>query len=745
MFFTDPALIPAFKPELRLHALDAARVILQSERKRNSLSAPHLRALLQAIDGQRSVQALLAGLDAPADTALAMLEQLAQAGYLLALDAQQAAQLQAAPQQIAFWNLLGADGMQAASRQPQVALHILPRAQGQTLAPELLRAQLQQAGLTLQQEARFVIVLCSDYLDPDLLRAAHELQAAGRVALPCKPNGAQALIGPLLHPQFGSCPHCLQFWIGHNRPLEKVLQRAPGAPQDLMEAPCAVTPHSLQAAYAMLAAAAAQLLHTQQDRIPLKDHLLAFDFASFTQQRQRLVARPQCPACGDAGWMARQAQQAPRLQHVGGQLLRDGGYRQRDPGATWEQYKHLVNPVCGPLAYLHPMPRRHSGLRKVYVAGYLVSPQQMPADNSFDKICAGKGQSDEQARASALCEALERYSGVYQGDELRRRASLADLRAEGAQALHFNELQQFSARQYAMREQINAATQDRRRQVPQVFTEETEIDWTPAWSLLTRSQVWLPLTYCYAEAPPASGSAYGIHNPNGAAAGNGLEEAILQAFLELVERDATAIWWYNRLALPQIDLASFGDPYFLRLQQEYAALGWRLWALDLTHDLGISVCAALAYKESSGRYAIGFGCHLSAHLALQRALTEVNQLFDPEDEKLQPWDATLLGDPAFLQGQGVHQAAQLPSCGGKDLLQDLEFCLDACRKAGLDFLLLDKTRPDIGLSVVQVAAPGLRHFWPRFDAGRLYDVPLAMGWRERALREEELNPAPLFL
>ena len=39
-------------------------------------------------------------------------------------------------------------------------------------------------------------------------------------------------------------------------------------------------------------------------------------------------------------------------------------------------------------------------------------------------------------------------------------------------------------------------------------------------------------------------------------------------------------------------------------------------------------------------------------------------------------------------------------------------------------LVLNQTRPDIGLPVVKVIIPGLRHFWSRFGAGRLYDVPV---------------------
>ena len=59
--------------------------------------------------------------------------------------------------------------------------------------------------------------------------------------------------------------------------------------------------------------------------------------------------------------------------------------------------------------------------------------------------------------------------------------------------------------------------------------------------------------------------------------------------------------------------------------------------------------------------------------------------------------------------------------------------------------MLDLSRPDVDLAVAKVVVPGLRHFWPRFGPGRLYDAPAAMGWLARPLTEAELNPAHLFL
>jgi oxazoline/thiazoline synthase len=62
------------------------------------------------------------------------------------------------------------------------------------------------------------------------------------------------------------------------------------------------------------------------------------------------------------------------------------------------------------------------------------------------------------------------------------------------------------------------------------------------------------------------------------------------------------------------------------------------------------------------------------------------------------------------------------------------------KSRGIEVLVLDQTRPDVGFPVVRVVAPGLRHFWARFGPGRLYDVPVREGWLSQSLDEGEMNP-----
>ncbi|KPC94523.1 hypothetical protein ADL27_14000, partial [Streptomyces sp. NRRL F-6602] len=80
-----------------------------------------------------------------------------------------------------------------------------------------------------------------------------------------------------------------------------------------------------------------------------------------------------------------------------------------------------------------------------------------------------------------------------------------------------------------------------------------------------------------------------------------------------------------------------------------------------------------------------------------------------------------------------------------DLLDDVRSITELLRSRGLELLVLDQTRPDLDLPVVKVLVPGLRHFWPRFAPGRLYDTPVELGLRTERCRLEELNPTPLFV
>jgi ribosomal protein S12 methylthiotransferase accessory factor len=139
---------------------------------------------------------------------------------------------------------------------------------------------------------------------------------------------------------------------------------------------------------------------------------------------------------------------------------------------------------------------------------------------SFRSHAAGKGVTDVQARASALCEALERYSGQLQGDEpgtARPFASLAIAASIPTPACS-------SATQYRRRDEWNARPARLSRARALRRNGRARLD---AAVVLTHARTrYLPLAYCYYGAGEQIGNRWMVANSNGAAAGNNLEEAV---------------------------------------------------------------------------------------------------------------------------------------------------------------------------------------------------------------------------
>ena len=159
---------------------------------------------------------------------------------------------------------------------------------------------------------------------------------------------------------------------------------------------------------------------------------------------------------------------------------------------------------------------------------------------------------------------------------------------------------------------------------PAPFDPAARIEWSPVWSLRDGRFKHVPtsLLYFFYSGPAAFHA-----DSNGCAAGNTLEEAIVQGFLELVERDAYAIWWYNRLRRPAVDLSHFNDSYVRDLQSQLAETGRKLWVLDVTSDLGVPTYVAILHWMQNGQENIEFGsgAHFDPRIAMLRTLTELNQ------------------------------------------------------------------------------------------------------------------------
>ena len=362
----------------------------------------------------------------------------------------------------------------------------------------------------------------------------------------------------------------------------------------------------------------------------------------------------------------------------------------------------------------------------------------------------GAGSSALQAKISCLCEALERHSGIFRGDEPRRVARYSEIADE---AIHPDALTLFSDSQYNNRERWNHR-EERHNWVPGRFDAECTIAWSPAWSL-TRQQVkYLPTAYCYFGYPFDPAHDFCRPDSNGNAAGNDRDEAVLHGFLELVERECASVWWYNRVPRPRVDIDSFGLSHLAAVRNLYQLIGRSLEVLDITATRNIPTFVALSRSEDPPRndYALGFGAHFDVRIALMRALTEMTQFLPVAVADRDPGcflsagagqtdTSFLIADERLAATKRSDFSPPIPREPERDVLS----CIELVKSWGLEMLLLNQTRGDVGMPVVKVVVPGMRSWWARFAPGRLYTLPVQIGWLAEPKTESELNPDHLIL
>ena len=135
-----------------------------------------------------------------------------------------------------------------------------------------------------------------------------------------------------------------------------------------------------------------------------------------------VATRPQCPTCGSK--MLRDPRRAPVPIEVKGTaklVMTSGGYRSVSARATVAKHRKHVSPLTGVVTKLERIEADLPMNTNFHAKHNFSAPAQ-----NLDELRAGlsggsfgKGSTAEQAEASALMESIERYSGIFQGDEIR--------------------------------------------------------------------------------------------------------------------------------------------------------------------------------------------------------------------------------------------------------------------------------------------------------------------------------------
>lgn len=652
-----------------------------------------------------------------------------------------------------FWSLNGVSAMDA---QKKIESAVVTVKNLSSVNCDLLNSLLSESGFILSDAGDLYLVLVDDYSQMNLDEFNKEMVSKGKSWVLIKPVGTRIWMGPIFIPGETGCWHCLMQRLEGHQEVEQTLKRICKKTGSTFQVNKAFLPNTIMCAFSLFV-----MEITRYFALSLKSeligHVVTFDLMTFQTQKHTLVKRPQCSVCGNKDYIKERNLVPLEIKTRVKKYTEDGGHRVCSPFETFEKYKHLISPITGIVGDVKPIFKTEDGLISVHVGTQISargSETLSELKSSLRSKGTGKGKSDIQSQVSAMSEAIERYSASYHGDEYTICKSTNELQTL---AIPINECLLISDKQYENREEWNR-THSAFHFIPERLDGEKKIEWVPIWSLRDQKHKYIPAAIAYLKYPQKRAPYYFKPISNGLAAGNVLEEAILQGFMEIVERDAVSIWWYNSLSMPGVDYRSFNDPYFLALEKYYDSIGRMIWVLDLTHDFEIPTFVALSRKCNSEFECItfGFGAHFDARIGVSRALTEMNQaLYRQEMSGKGINNAPSLANEEnswFNRAKVRNLSYLLPdklvkqkSCSdyssniNEDIKADIEKCLEITRNKGLELLVLDLTRPDVLFCVVKVLIPGMRGFQAHFGKGRLYDVPIKLGKLSVSLDENALN------
>jgi len=283
--------------------------------------------------------------------------------------------------------------------------------------------------------------------------------------------------------------------------------------------------------------------------------------------------------------------------------------------------------------------------------------------------------------------------------------------------------------------------------IPPEIQPDMPIGWMRARRLDTDGDILLPAdAVLIGRRENLDADACAVADTNGCAAGATGEDAILAALYELIERDATARWWYGQRACRQIDPARIdrGEAIVQGLSKRERVL----WLLDITSDIAVPTVAAVACDPAGRHVGVGFATRASLAAAAYAALSELMQIeLKIAAAIVRPG---LMPDMAQWFGEiDFGGCAPFGEVGPRDLpllAEDIEPGLDACRtvllRSRCRIAVIDMTRHHFGIPVVRAISPDLCHWKPRFGRSRL--TGRERGGMEDGCRAHAASAQPLL-
>lgn len=372
---------------------------------------------------------------------------------------------------------------------------------------------------------------------------------------------------------------------------------------------------------------------------------------------------------------------------------REGGIRIMSPEDTLERTLPLLD-KAGIMS-----PEDITGVDRVGIPVFSIARPDA-ADGAVSSY-NGKGATYEQARASAVMEAMERYSA-----EMRDSDDLV----YGT---------------YDQAKDIGLAVDPADLILPMdrlSYYRNSEIAWCEGWEMFRGEKIWVPACAVYHPYVPDGDLQLFRYNTNGLASGNTVEEAILHATFEVIERDAWSIAEDKNVANADVVVEPGSVPG--RLLEAFREQGVEIMLKDITTDVGVTTIGAASddiRTEDPEMLTIGVGTHLDPEIAAVRAITEVAQSRATHKQgvkvnaKIQNATRQMGYDKIkkinrlwYSELDRKIELGDMEDESTDYVLDDIEVVLDKIMNAGFDMVIAsDLTRPEVNVPVVRMIIPGM--------------------------------------
>jgi len=360
---------------------------------------------------------------------------------------------------------------------------------------------------------------------------------------------------------------------------------------------------------------------------------------------------------------------------------------------------------------------------------------------------SGKGLSFRQARLGAIAEAVERAAAhwSYHGWRCVLRAECT--LAKGVGVVSPRVLSCFLDGQFEEREALNAMGYVHCT-VPVRYgmeDEERPIWWIAAERVGREERVYVPASYVLWGVPREVDVGEGDGCPyycgcgsSGLAAARDIGTARLKAVLEVVERDAVALWWYRACRRATVQVDGCGHWWLGQAVRRFADAGRELKLVDVSTFAQLPVVVAVsslmeADREGSFDVVLSSGCGFSYEEAGIRAVGENLQLLDPRGRSafrgegrladIRAWKARCAAPFAGLRfgaaGDIEEMEGRVAPLGDELGEGRLERVVRLLEGEGLECAFVDLGVKRLGLAVARAVVPGLCHPWHHLGHVRL--------------------------